>query len=100
MRRSLEDIAALVAKDYYPGLPDELKEFNYTVVDSGHCIMAIPTILLAAAEASGDLDLYECTIPVKYVLEKGYRMYKGHVIVDAEYDSTYGLLIPEKYFEL
>lgn len=100
MRRSLRSLPAhMVRKDQYPGLPDELKEFNYWIADSGRSIMAIPETVLPRAEAEGDLELFEVPVPVKYVLEKGYRMYKGHVIVDAEYDSFLGLVVPEEYTE-
>jgi hypothetical protein len=43
--------------------------------------------------------MFECCMPVKYVLEKGYRIYKNHVIVNAVYDSTLGVVIPNKYYE-
>ena len=100
MRRSLQDLPAeMVHKDQYPGLPDELKEFNYWIGDSGCCIMAIPETVLPRAETEGDLEFFEASVPVKYVLEKEYRIYKGHVIVDAEYDSALGLVVPEEYTE-
>jgi hypothetical protein len=100
MRRSLEDLnPKLYWKDYYENLPKELKEFNYFVADTGHVILAIPDELLAQAEANGDLDMFECCMPVKYVLEKGYHIYKNHVIVNAVYDSTLGVVIPNKYYE-
>lgn len=31
--------------------------------------MAIPTCLLKEAERNGDLDMFECPFPCKYVLE-------------------------------
>ena len=100
VRRSLADLPeAAVHKDNYRGLPQELQEFNYWIVDSGRCVMAVPETLLPEAEAAGDLDLYEVPIPVKYVLEKGYRLYRGHVIVEAGYDPEIGLVIPEGYEE-
>lgn len=71
MRRSLEDVRHMVKDIKYPGLPEELKEFNYYLSDSGHCIMAIPEALLQEAETDGDIDMYECAIPAKYILERG-----------------------------
>lgn len=91
-----------VTKDDYPGLSEELKEFNYYYhdQDTGHVLMAIPEVLLNEALENGDLDLYEVPIPVKYVLEKGYRIFKNHLLVEAEYDMTFGVMIPEKYVEI
>jgi len=37
---------------------------------------------------------------VKYVLEKGYRIYKDHVICNGTYDMTFGLMIERKYYEI
>ena len=101
MRRSVEGIRG-VEKDNYSGLPTELNEFNYYYKDgeTGHVIMAIPECLLEEAEEDGDLDEYECPIPVKYVLEKGYRIYKDHVICEVKYDMNLGLIVDEKYFEI
>ena len=101
MRRSHEGILG-VSKDNYSGIPKELAEFNYYYADgdTGHVIMAIPECLLAKAEEDGDLDMYECPFPVKYVLEKGYRIYKDHVICNGTYDMTFGLMIERKYYEI
>ena len=100
LRRSLADLPpSMVRKDQYPGLPDELAQFNYWIQDCGRCILSIPESLLAEAETNGDLDMYEVPMPVKYVLEKGYRVYKGHIIVAAEYDQILGLNMPEEYNE-
>ena len=89
-------------KDDYSNLPEELREFNYYYDDeeTGHVIMAIPECLLNKAEEVGDLDAFECPFPVKYVLEKGYRMYKDHVICEGKYDPVFGLEIEEGYGEL
>ncbi len=101
MRRSHEGLdPSGIVKDNYPGLPEELKEFSYYYKDgTGHVIMAIPESVLQEAEEDGDLDMYECPVPVKYVLNRGYRIYKAHVICDATYDMDMGLLIDEKYYE-
>lgn len=98
MRRSLQDLHG-VEKDSYTGLPEELKEFNYFIPDCGNVIMAMPECLLKEAEENGDLDMFECPFPVKYVLEKGYRIYKDHVICNGRYDMDTGLQIEERYYE-
>lgn len=100
MRKSHKGLRG-IRKENYPELPEELKEFNYYYNDgvTGHVIMAIPDKLLSEAEEDGDLDMYECPFPVKYVLEKGYRIYKGHIVCEGEYDMTFGLQINKKYFE-
>ena len=101
MRRSHEGVLG-VSKDNYTGIPMELAEFNYYYADgdTGHVIMAIPECLLAEAEEDGDLDMYACPSPVKYVLEKGYRIYKDHVICNGTYDMIFGLMIERKYYEI
>jgi len=101
MRRSHEGLRG-VTKDNYYNLPKELEEFNYYYNDgeTGHVIMAIPECLLKEAEQNGNLDMFECPFPVKYVLENGYKMYKDHVICNGKYDSVFGLEIDEKWFEV
>ena len=101
MRRSHEGLRG-VLKDSYVGLPEELNEFNYYYNDgeTGHVIMAIPECLLYEAEENGDLDMFECPFPVKYVLENGYRMYKDYVICDGKYQMPYGLMIDGKWYEV
>ena len=103
LRRSHEGLRADgILKDNYPGLPEELKEFNYYYKDgeTGHVIMAIPECLLERAEEHGDLDLFECPFAVQYVLHKGYRMYKNHVICEGKYDSIFGLEMDRKWIEV
>ena len=101
MSRSHEGLKGVI-KDFYPGLPKELREFNYYYPDgeTGHVIMAIPQCLLKEAEENGDLDMFECPFPVKYVLEKGYRIYKDHVVCEAKYDMIFGLQIEQKWHEV
>lgn len=100
MRRSHEGLTGIL-KDSYVGLPTELTEFNYYYNDdyTGHVIMAIPECLLAEAEEDGDLDMFECPFPIKYVLSKGYRMYKNHVICEGIYDDIFGLMIDDEWYE-
>ena len=101
MRRSHEGLRG-ITKDNYVGLPEELKDFNYYYSDgeTGHVIMAIPECLLNEADENGDLDMFECPFPVKYVLEKGYRIYKNHIICEGKYDEIFGLDIDSQWFEV
>lgn len=100
IRRSLADLnPKMVKKDNYPGLPEVLREFNYYLDDSGHCIMAIPECLLPEAEKNGDLELFEVPVPVKYIIENGCYIYKKHVICDVEYDPIFGMVVPDEYRE-
>ena len=101
MRRSHEGLNG-ITKDNYAGLPKELEEFNYYYNDgnTGHVIMAIPECVLDEAKEYGDLDMFECPFPVKYVLEKGYKIYNNHVICDAKYDPVFGLNIDDKWLEI
>lgn len=98
IRRSVEGLSG-VRKDNYKGLPEELREFNYYFPDCGHSIMAIPEYKLNEAIEDGDLDMFECPFPVKYVLQKGYRIYEKHVICEAEYHPAFGLIIDEEWDE-
>lgn len=61
--------------------------------------MAIPECKLNEAIEDGDLDMLECPFPVKYVLQKGYRIYEKHVICEAEYHPAFGLSVDEKWDE-
>ena len=101
MRRSHEGLRG-ITKDNYVGLPEELKDFNYYYNDgeTGHVIMAIPECLLNEADENGDLDMFECPFPVKYVLQKGYRIYKNHIICEGKYDEIFGLGIDSQWFEV
>ncbi len=99
MRKSLQDIPHMVRKRPYPGqLPDELKPYHYYLLDCGHSIMCILETHLEEAQKAG-MDDYEVPVPVKYVLEKGYRFAGGYVVVEAEYDSEIGLMVDDKYTE-
>ena len=56
MRDSVRDYGNFAKRDNYPGLPEELREFNYFVSDgeTGHVIMAVPEHTLEKAEGEGD----------------------------------------------
>ena len=101
MRRSHEGLRG-ITKDNYVGLPEELKEFNYYYNDgeTGHVIMAIPECLLDEAKENGDLDMFECPFPVKYVLQNGYKIYKNHIICEGKYDEIFGLEINQMWYEI
>ena len=79
-----------IKKDNYP-LPEELRKFNFYYIDSGHVVMAIPESLLPCAIKSGNLDDFECPIPCRYILAKGYRFHEGYVVCDAPYSREFGL---------
>ena len=98
MRKSLQDIAHMVQNRPYPGhLPDELKPYHYYLLDSGHSIMCILETHMEEAQSS--MDDYEVPVPVKYVIERGYQLVGGYVIVNAEYSSKVGLLVDDIYSE-
>ncbi|MDE5695797.1 MAG: hypothetical protein K2I96_00035 [Lachnospiraceae bacterium] len=102
MRKSHKGISSgLIKKDNYNGLPTELDEFNYYYNDgdTGHVIMAVPESLLAEAEINGNLDMFECPVPCRYILEHGYKLCKNHVIVDVPY-GMFGIDIDERYYEI
>ena len=101
MRKSLKGLNPNMIKkvDDYPGLPEELKEYCYWLADSGYVIMAIPAALMDEAWHSMEPEMYEAGIPVKYVLEKGYRKWEECIVVDAPYSSEIGLIVDEKYEE-
>jgi len=98
LRKSLSDIEHMVRKCPYPGqMPDELQPYHYYILDSGHAIMCVLQVHLK--EATGNMDDYEVPVPVKYVLEKGYRFVDGYVVVDADYSMEIGLIVDDKYTE-
>ena len=86
-----------IKKDNYP-LPEELRKFNFYYIDSGHVVMAIPESLLPRAIKSGNLDDFECPIPCRYILAKGYRFHEGHVVCDAPYSREFGLGIDNFWY--
>jgi len=101
MRKSLQDLDPRMIRkvDDYKGLPEELKPYCYWIADAGYSIMAVPEQFLPEHWADGELWLSECPIPVKYVLEQGWRMYEDYVIVKVPYDKFLGVSVDEKYTE-
>ncbi|CAM3743031.1 hypothetical protein COLU111180_06160 [Cohnella lubricantis] len=96
LRASMLDYAAGVDTRPYPGeLPDELKKYHYYVGDAGHAIMCV----LEMHWPTDEPYMYEIPVPVKYVLEQGYRIDNDFVIVEAPYNMRFGLDVDDKYFE-
>lgn len=87
-----------IRKDNYP-LPEELRKFNYYYDGEGHMVMAIPESLLPRAIKSGDFDGYECPIPCRYVLAKGYRFHEGYVVCNVPYSMELGVDIDESWYD-
>ena len=101
MRKSLEDLnQSMIRKvDNYPGLPEELKEYCYWLADAGYSIMAIPEVFIKEHFGSMELWQYECPVPVRYVLEKGYKFFEEYVVVDVSYNDEWGLEVDEAYVD-
>lgn len=99
MRKSLLDIRHMIQFVPYKGLlPEELKPYHVYLIDSGHKIMCVLEKHLEVAQEKG-MDLYELSLPVKYVIEKGYRFVDGYVVVvDAEFNGRY-LVVDERHYE-
>lgn len=98
VRKSLQDLPqSFVKKVHYSDLPDELDEFSYWIGDSGYCLTVIPECLIGKAEKSGNLYMYEVPIPVKYVIERGYRFHKGFLVCEVKYDNDIGAIVPPEY---
>lgn len=99
MRKSLEDIAHMVREIDYPGrLPAELKTFHTYLADGGHALMCIPKQFRNAL-SSDKPYMYEAPIPVKYVMEKGYEIVDGYLLVEVLYDKILGIVVDEFYYE-
>lgn len=95
LRKSMVAISNLVQERSYNDLPSELEPYHYYISDSGHSIMAV----LEQDWGTGTPLDYELPVPVKYVIEKGWRIQKGFVIVKASYDSIFGFDIDDTYYE-
>ena len=67
----------------YPyNLPADLAAYHYYITDVGHSIMCVLQSHLDEAQ-NNIIDDYEIPVPVKYVLENGYQIIDGYVIVNA-----------------
>lgn len=104
LRRSVFDLQMITLDEDYPGdLPEELEKFHYCFAREGHCIMIIPQNYLDEAFKENDLDAYEIAIPVKYVLEKGYKFVDGdddHIVGFFDYDPDLQKVdVPFDYYE-
>ena len=99
MRKSIVDIAHMVKEIDYPGrIPAELKAFHTYLMDCGHNLMCIPKQFMN--ELSSDKPyMYEAPIPVKYVIEKGYEIVDGYLLVEVLYDEIFGVVVDEIYCE-
>lgn len=102
MRKSFEDIQEYVREDDYPDLPEELKHLNYYVEGLGHVIFGIPSGLLEQVDCTRyDIELFECALPVKYVLANPYRLIDDeHLVVQCGYDLQNGPVIDPEWMEL
>ena len=58
--------------------------------------MAIPDKFADQVDDENAND-YLCPFPVRYVLEKGFRMRCGCPVCDGEYREDIGLCVPEEY---
>ena len=101
MRKSLQDLNPNMIRkvDDYPGLPEELKELCYWVADTGYAIMAIPSDVIGEAWSAMDPEMYEIPMPVKYVLDKGWKHFEGSIVVECKYSHEIGAIIPKGYEE-
>lgn len=101
LRKSLEDIAFAVRDVPYPRpLPKDVEHLHCYVTDQGHCLLAIPEVLLVGADRA-NLWMYEVPMPVRFVLKKGYRHIPDtdHIAVSVPYDPTFGTRVPDGYEE-
>lgn len=101
MRRSLQDIAAMVQDIPYPKpLPPEIAPLHAYVLDGGHCLMCVPKAFLEEARAKGCWR-YEVPLPVKYVLAMGWEAIAGTdaIAVNVPYDPMLGAVVPDGYEE-
>jgi len=80
-------------------LPGELKPYYVYDANLGKCVSAVPMPVLEEAEESGDLEMYEVSVPYRYLLSKDYAFYYDHVIADVKYDRFIGLVTPPEYYE-
>ena len=105
LRRSVYDLQVITLDDEYPEgkMPDELKPFHFYFAREGHVLMVIPRNYLQIALDENDLDAYEIAIPVKFVLEKGYKHVEGHedyIVGNFGYiEEIQKVEVPTEYYE-
>ena len=75
-------------------LPFEVWTKTYYIQDCGWSVPDIPSGALEA-EAPNDPCGLICPLPVKYVLKKGIKYYKGWPLVECRFDKVYGPRDPE-----
>lgn len=105
LRRSVYDLQVITLDNDYPEgqMPDELKPFHAYFAREGHVLMIIPQNYLDIAIEEEDLDAYEIAIPVKFVLEKGYKFVEGHpnyIVGNFDYiEEIQKVEVPTEYYE-
>ena len=101
LRKSLQDISFMVRDVSYPHpLPIALIPLHAYVTDTGHSIMAVPECFAKDALRDG-CELYEIPLPVRYVLEQGWKPIPGtdSISVSVPYDENMGAMVPDGYEE-
>ncbi len=112
VRRSLRGIQGLIdfEKSYHKQLPKELERNYVYLKDCGHNIICVLESSIANKNVGAqNLWKYEIPVPVKYVLEKGYREGlfclkdnpedEGIIFIEAPYSDECGLLVDSSYDE-
>ena len=100
-RKSLRGISHMLRDiPYKKPLPVPLIHLHVYVADAGHCLMAVPAVFVSDAVREG-CENYEVPLPVRYVLEKGWKPIAGTdaIAVSVPYDNTFGAEVPEGYEE-
>ncbi|MEK7724631.1 MAG: hypothetical protein AAB336_09810 [Acidobacteriota bacterium] len=84
------------AKSYPSALPPELSKWLCYLRDNGHSILCLhERNKVQAFEDESAITDFMLPIPVKTVLRK-YAVKDNFVIVDVEYSSEIGLIIPDE----
>lgn len=83
-------------KEIFDKLPKMLQDHYEYIADCGHCIMGIPKVYWEISKE--DPYSYEAPVPVKYVLENGYKEREGFLLIDIDYNSEIGLVVDEEYY--
>lgn len=84
---------------YQGFIPPELQGFYTYHEGAGHCIMVIPSMLEAEAEA-GDPEALLLPAPVRTVLRCGFRWLKGHPVAPIPFIPGHGLAVPPEDTEM